>query len=71
MKPRVEFGNPYKESLLRAVYTQGKRAKLRGLVCARGEGVSNRTQFAFRAGYLGRRWHRSPNGQVKWHKLGG
>ena len=65
---RADFGNPYADGLLRAVYTQGKRAKLRGLVCAKGEGVSNRTQFAFRAGYDGRGWHRSPNGRVKWQR---
>ena len=70
MKVRADFGNPYADGLLRAVFSQGKRARLRGQVCARGEGCSNRTQFAFRAGYLGLRWHRSPNGQVKWHRGG-
>ena len=68
MKVRAVFGNPYREGLLRAVFYQGKRARLRGQVCARGEGVSGRAQFAFRAGYEGRGWHRSPNGQVKWHR---
>jgi len=71
MKPRVEYGNPYRESLLRAAFSQGKMARLRGLVCCQGEGVSNRSQFAFRAGYLLRGWHRSPNGQVKWHRCMG
>lgn len=70
MKVRADFVNPYADGLLRVAFDQGKRARLRGEAGCQGEGVSKRTQFAFRAGYRDWRWHRSPNGQVKWHKGG-
>jgi len=66
MKVRAVFGNPYKDSLLRVAFAQGKRARLRGEVLGRQPGVSDRAWYAWRAGYMGWGWHRSPNGQVKW-----
>lgn len=71
MRPRVEYGNPYRESLLRVAFDQGKRARLLGQIRVRVfPGCSDRTLFAYEAGYLGLGWHRAPNGQVKWHKRG-
>jgi len=67
MKVRVEYGNPYRDDLLRAAFRIGKRARLRGesrdVYWGRG-GVSD---HAWRAGYNGWGWHRSPNGRVKWY----
>ena len=70
MKVRAVFGNPYRESLLRTAFDQGKRTRLRDQALPRIVSVGDRFWFAFRAGYVGHGWHRSPNGQVKWHKGG-
>jgi len=70
MKPRVEYGNPYKESLLRVAFAKGKEARRRGWVRHQLISCSPRTLFAYEAGYQGWGWHRAPNGQVKWHRKG-
>ena len=71
MSARPVFCNPYKDSLLRVTFFMGKRDRLRFGYRVKPPCISVRTDFAYEAGYLGWRWHRSPNGQVKWHKLGG
>jgi len=68
MKPRVEYGNPYWESLLHLAFARGKRDRLKFGYRVKPPCISARTDFAYNAGFLGRGWHRSPNGQVKWHR---
>ena len=70
MKVRAVFGNPYAEGLLRVAFDAGRKARRIGAVRVRLLGCSDRTWFALCAGYDGRGWHRSPNGQVRWHKGG-
>jgi len=70
MKVRAVFGNPYKDSLLRVAYDLGRRDRLRFGHREKAPHSSARTDFAYEAGYHGRGWHRSPNGQVKWHRGG-
>jgi len=70
MKVRAVFGNPYRESLLRTAFNRGRWDRLRKPRWGVGQGWSERVKFAYRAGFEGRGWHRSPNGQVKWHKGG-
>jgi len=68
MKVRAVSGNPYKDSLLRVAFNQGRRDQLKCEYRDKPPCRSARTDFAYEAGFTGRGWHRSPNGQVKWHK---
>ena len=68
MRARAVSGNPYKDSLLRVAFGLGRRDRLKYGYRVKPPCISVRTDFAYEAGYLGWRWHRSPNGQVKWHK---
>ena len=68
MKLRAVSGNPYKDSLLRVAFNQGRRDQLKCGYRDKPPCISVRTDFAYEAGYLGWRWHRSPNGRVKWQK---
>ena len=68
MKARADFVNPYKQSLLRAAFGLGRRDRLKYGYRVKPPCISARTDFAYEAGFKGRGWHRSPNGQVKWQK---
>ena len=68
MKVRAVFGNPYEDRLLRVAWHQGREDR-RVAGCRRlCYGSSSRTGFAYQRGYERTGWHRSPNGQVKWHR---
>ena len=67
MRVRTFFANPYKDSLLRVAFDQGRKARRIGAVRERLLGCTDRTWFAVCAGYNGRGWHRSSNGELKWH----
>jgi len=68
MKARVEYGNPYRDDLLRAAFRNGKRERLLGRPLHRWPHVSERTWHAHAAGFHAWGWHRSPSGRVKWHR---
>ena len=68
MKVRAVSGNPYKDSLLRGAFGLGRRDRLKYGYRVKPPCISARTDFAYEAGFKGRGWHRSPNGQVKWQK---
>ena len=70
MKLRAVSGNPYKDSLLRVAWENGRRAKSRREVATLPRGMSVRVWFAYYAGFRRRGWHRSQNGQLKWHRVG-
>jgi hypothetical protein len=67
--PKSAFGvgNPYAPGLLQAAaFDQGRRARASGVPKVSLVDASYRTQFAWERGFYRTRWHRSPNGQVKW-----
>lgn len=64
--PRV-LTCPYAPGLLQAAaWSQGLRDGASGRVKTCLIGVSARVEFAYDQGFRRRRWHRSPNGQIKW-----
>ena len=63
--------NPYAHAalLLQGVaWEQGRQDRASGRVRTCLVGSSARTAFAYERGYEGTKWHRSPNGQLKWEK---
>ena len=60
-------GNPYAPgSLQRVAWAEGYSDKRRTGLRRAYIGVSARVEFAYERGFQGARWHRSPNGQLKW-----
>ena len=66
----VDFGNPFRVGQLRQAFVYGKRRRLRGQLMTRQAGFNDRVWHAFRAGYLGWGWHRTPGGVLVWHRRG-
>jgi hypothetical protein len=67
--PRWNEG-PYAPGLLpAAAWREGRADRLSGRVRRRAwHGSSALMLGAYERGYLNTRWHRSPNGQLKWHR---
>ena len=70
MKVRVWIGDPYKVPRLSAAYVRGSRDRRTDGTWRRSFGDSARIGVAYDAGFRNRSWHRSPNGQLKWHRVG-
>jgi len=65
----VQNQNPYAPGLLQwSAWLKGCGARRRGAPRDLGPGVGVRVAFAYERGYQGTKWHRSPNGQLKWER---